>query len=123
MFFVGESNKNFYAATNVDMSTNTELEIIFTKPDGTIVTKTQTAGEIALGASGITFDNPDGESITALANEYLIYAIEPAFLDQAGNRADGNPWKAYAKYTDTATTPDTVIIGSCIEFDVTGICP
>lgn len=123
MFFVGESNKSFFAATNVDMSTNTELEIIFTRPDGTTEIKTQTAGEVALGIAGTTFNDPDGNPITVLANEYLIYAIEPGFLDQAGSRANKNPWKAYARWTDTGTTPDTVIIGACVEFDVTGICP
>jgi len=122
MFTIGESGKNFYAAMSVDMSTNTELSITFTKPDGTTITKTQTAGEVALGGVGVTFDNPDGTPITALANEYLIYDIEPAFLDQAGNRADGTPWKAFGTYTDTGTTPDKVIIGLCVEFDVDAIC-
>ena len=122
-FIVGESGKNFFAHTGVDMSTNTELEIVFTKPDGTTSIKTQTAGEVALGVVGLSFQNPDGETITALANEYLIYSIEPLFLDQAGSRDNNNAWKAYPRYTDTATAPDTVIIGACTEFDVTGICP
>jgi hypothetical protein len=108
---------------SVDMSTNTELSITFIKPGGTTVTKTKTAGEVALGLVNLTFDDPDGSPITALANEYLVYDIEPAFLDVAGSREDDNPWKAYGTYTDTGTTPDKVIIGLCVEFDVSAICP
>jgi len=122
MFTVGESGKNFYAAMSVDMSTNTELEITFIKPDGTEVTKTQTASEVALGGVGVTFDDPDGSPITALANEYLIYDIEPAFLDQSGSRANSDPWKAYGTYTDTGASPNKVIIGLCVEFDVDAVC-
>lgn len=122
MFTLGESGKKFYAAMSVNMTTNTELSIVFIKPDGSTVTKTKTGGGIALGVAPLTFDDPDGAPITALANEYLIYDIEPAFLDQAGSRDDGNPWKAYGIYTDTGATPDKVIIGLCVEFDVDGIC-
>lgn len=122
MFTIGESGKKFYASMSVDMSTNTELSIVFTKPDGITVTKTKTGGEVALGTSSITFDDPDGAPITALANEYLIYDIEPGFLDQAGSRDDDNPWKAYGIYTDTGPAPDKVIIGLCVEFDVGAVC-
>lgn len=123
MFIVGESGKNFYASMGIDMSTNTELSIVFIKPDGTTVTKTQTASEVALGASGLSFDDPDGSPITVLANQYLVYNIETGFLDQAGNRTDDTAWKAYGIYTNTGTTPTTNIIGLCVEFDVSEICP
>ena len=116
---VGESGKLFYVATGFDMSSFTELEVVFTKPDGTTVTKSQTAGEVALGVAGGTFPGVGA----VLANEYMIYTIEDGFLDEAADSTDENPWKAFGRYTNTATTPDQVYIGLCIPFTVLAQCP
>ena len=52
---VGEVGKLFYVATGFDMSSFTELEVVFTKPGGTTVTKKQTLGEVALGTAPGSF--------------------------------------------------------------------
>jgi len=116
---IGESGKLFYVATEFDMSSNTELEVVFTKPDGTTVTKTKTAGEVVLGTSTGTFPGVGA----VLANEYMIYTIEAGFLDQAADSTDEDPWKAFGRYTNNTTTPDQVYIGLCIPFTVLAACP
>lgn len=115
----GESGKLFYVATEFDMSSFTELEVIFTKPGGTIVTKTQTAGEVTLGTSDGSFPGVGA----VLANEYMIYTIEAGFLDEAGDSTDESPWKAFGRYTNDTTTPDQIYIGLCIPFTVLAQCP
>ena len=116
---VGEVGKLFYVATGFDMSANTELEVVFTKPDSTEVTKTRTAGEVELGVVSGTFPGVGA----VLANEYMIYTIEVGFLDQSADSTDDNPWKAYGKYTNNVTDPDQIFIGTCIPFTVLAICP
>lgn len=107
---VGESgaNKIIRVAGIFDMSSNTELAVIFTLPDNTTVTKTKTGGEIVLGTSNVT----DEDLGALLANEYVEYAVEVGFLTQEST------WKAQLIYTNSASTPDDVYIGSCGEFPV-----
>ena len=106
-----ESGKNLNVNAGFDMSSNTELTLTFTKPDGTTqVTKT-TADGVALGA-GET--DPDLGVLTA--NEYVTYPIEAGFLDTAGT------WQVDLTYTNTASTPDDVFIGECASFTVSGRC-
>lgn len=116
---IGEVGKLFYVATEFDMSANTELEVVFTKPDGTTVAKSKTGGEVVLGTVSGTFPGVGA----VLANEYMIYTIEAGFLDQAADSTDENPWKAFGKYTNSVTTPDQIYIGLCIPFTVLAQCP
>jgi len=116
---VAESGKLFYVATEFDMSSNTELEVVFTKPDGTQSIKTKTGGEVVLGTAAGTFPGVGA----VLANEYMIYTIEVGFLDQAADSTDEDPWKAFGRYTNNVTTPDQVYIGLCIPFTVLAQCP
>ncbi len=116
---VGESGKLFYVATGFDMSSNTELEVVFTMPGGTTVTKSKTGGEVVLGTSSGSFPGVGA----VLANEYMIYTVEVGFLDQAGGSTDEDPWKAFGRYTNTVTTPDQIYIGLCIPFTVLDQCP
>ena len=117
---VGESgeDKIIRIAAAFDMSSNTELSVLYTKPDLTTVTKTKTAGEVTLGTSNIT----DADLGALLANQYVEYPVEPGFLDQDGASTDDNPWQQQLTYTDTATTPDNVFIGDCNPFTVLPAC-
>jgi len=109
--FVGETNKAFNVASGgYDMSSYTELSLIFTKPDGTSVTKTTSDG-VVIGI-GLTSDPDLG---TVAANEHVTLPIPVGFLDQAGT------WCVYLKYTNTGTTPDTVLIGAPTQFTVLDI--
>lgn len=116
---VGEVGKIIRIATGFDLSSFTELTVVFTKPDLTTSTKTQTGGEITLGTGNVT----DADLGALLANQYVEYVIEVGFLDQAGDSADTNPWKQYLTYTNTVSTPDDIFIGSCNPFTVLAVCP
>lgn len=110
---VGETGKIFRVAASFDMSSNTELTLTFTLPDDTTVTKTKGGGEVVLGTSNIT----DADLGALLANEYVEYDIESGFLSQAGS------WQVNLTYTNTASTPDDIFIGSCATFTVdAGTC-
>lgn len=103
---VGDSNKAFRVSAGYDLSSYTELSIVFTLPDSTTVTKT-TADGVIIG-TGTT----DADLGVLAANFYVEYPIEVGFLSQAGT------WYAYLVYTDTVTTPDTVLNGACASFTV-----
>lgn len=103
---VGETGRTFRVNAEFDMSSYTELTIVFTKPDGTTVTKT-TADGVALGASQVT----DDDLGLLTANKYITYDNEDIF-DTEGT------WKLYGKYTNTAESPDDVFIGDTVEFQV-----
>jgi hypothetical protein len=115
---VGEVGKTFRVAAGFDMSSFTELTLTFTKPDLTTSVKTQTGGEVTLGA-GVT----DPDLGVLAANTYVEYEIETGFLDQSGDATDDNPWKVYLTYTNTTPTPDDVFIGTCTAFTVLAVCP
>jgi len=115
---LGESGVTFRVSTEdangengFDMSSYTELSLTFTLPGGATSTKT-TADPLTLGTSNVT----DDDLGALLANEYVEYEIEAGFLSIAGD------WKVYLTYTNTASTPDDVYIGDCVEFEVDSIC-
>jgi len=107
--YVGDANKTFRVNAGYDMSSYTELTLTFTKPDLTTVTKT-TADGIVLGA-GVS----DPDLGTLIANNYVEYPLEAAFLDQAGT------WNVTLLYTDTVTTPDSLFNSPCVSFTVTSV--
>jgi len=96
-----------------DMSSNTELEIVFTLPDDTSVTKASADG-VVIG-SGVT----DPDLGVLAANEYVEYPTEAGFLSQAS--IVPNDWNAYIKYTNTTPTPDDIFIGACVAFTVSDV--
>ena len=107
--YVGDTNKTFRVNAGYDMSSNTELTLTFTKPDGTVVVKASADG-VVIGA-GVT----DADLGTILVNEYVEYPLESSFLDAAGE------WKVTLKYTNTATTPDSIYNSPCVPFTVVGV--
>jgi len=110
---VGETGKTWYVSSDgFDLSSFTELTLTFIKPGGTEVTKTQTAGEVALGGVNVTVTGLGA----LLANKYVTYEVESGLLDTAG------AWKVYLTYTNTATTPDDVFIGSCASETILAVC-
>jgi hypothetical protein len=103
---IGETGVTFRANAGFDMSSNTELEIVFLKPDNTEVVKASADG-VTLGTVAVTDD--DLGALTA--NEYVEYETEDIF-DTAGT------WRAYVRYTNTASTPDDYFIGNTATFEV-----
>jgi len=101
-----ESGKKIYLDAGFVMTANTELTITFKKPDDSVVTKTKP--NVVLETVNAVL--PVIGAVTA--NEYVSYAIEAGFLDQAGD------WCAYLTYTDDTKTPDDFFKGSQFPFTV-----
>ena len=99
--FVEETGRLTRFNTGFDLSSNTELSIIFCKPDGTSVTKTKTTNSVAMGTSTITVD-VDGVSTTFTANQYVTYSVEADLIAAA----DAGEWSAQVMYTNTGETPN-----------------
>lgn len=103
---VGETGKTVRLSSGgYDMSSNTSIDIRFTKPSGTVVDKTAT-----LGTTQETFDDGIG---TVEANEWAFYDVDDAtLLDAAGS------WKARLVYGDTGAAPAQNFIGIQAAFEV-----
>ena len=75
-----------------DMSGNTDLQMVFIKPDCTEVVKDLTDGVVA-PAVPITVD-VNGVETTFAANEYWQYPTEAGLIDVTGE------WEVYGVYID-----------------------
>lgn len=109
--YKNDTGKTFRVNAGFDMSSYTELSLVFQKPDGTTVTKT-TADGVTLGTTAVTDD--DLGALTA--NEWVYYDLEADFLNQSGR------WCVYMKYTNTASTPDDIFNGAPAKFTVKELC-
>ncbi len=89
-------------STAYDMSTNTALQIQFTKPDGTILLATATCPNVDVVTALGTF----------LANMYAQYYFVSGDLDQTG------VWYARVIYTKTGS-PNVKLISNISSFEVT----
>lgn len=108
---VGDTGVTYRVNTSFDMSSNTELEIVFIRPGTTTKVIKASADGVTLGTSTIT-QEVDGSDVTFTANEYLEYEIEVGLLTVKGT------WKAYGRYTNTAPTPDDYFSGKTATFQV-----
>ena len=110
--YVEETGRTLRVNAGYDMSSNTELSLIFCKPDGTSVTKTSADG-VALGA-GVT--DPDLGVLTA--NEYVEYSLESGLITSS----DAGRWSVQLLYTDTVPTVDDNLYGLVANFTVKERC-
>ena len=92
---VGEFGKPIYLATGFDMSGNSALTVVFTKPDGSMLQKPATAPNVAIGSMP--------------ANTYFEVTPEDGDIDQSGG------WAAYGIYEDS--TPRK-LISETVQFTV-----
>lgn len=112
--FVEETGRTLRVNAGFDMSSNTELSLIFCKPDGTTsVTKT-TADGVALGVVAVT--DPDIGALTA--NEYVEYPIESGLL----TATDAGQWSVQVLYTNTGASPTDNLYGTIAYFEVLERC-
>lgn len=101
-FNVGEYGKALNINTNYDMSVNTALELVITRPDSTSFTRNSPA--VTISASPLV----TGDSGTFAANEYMRYLVQDGDLTVPGEYA------VRCSYTDAlpmrliATTSFTV---------------
>ena len=82
----------FAVNANFDLSGNSELRVVFTKPDGTTVEKLKADGVTAPAIDLIIC--VDGDDQTFLANEYFQYPSETGLLDLIGS------WTIHGEYVD-----------------------
>ena len=80
---VGEIGKLILVNANYDLSSNSDLQLKFTKPDQTTLT-VDVAGGVSAPATPVTVD-VDGVSTVFNANEYFQYATGSGDLSLAGN--------------------------------------
>jgi len=88
-----EVGKLIVINANFDLSGFTELHVVLTKPDGTVITKT-TADGVTAPAVPITVD-VDGVEETFAANEYFQYPTEAGVMTPAGTG-----WTNHGQYID-----------------------
>jgi len=82
----------FVINANFDLSGETELRMVFKKPDGTVVEKLTADG---VSAPAIPYTGEiDGVAVTFLANEYWQYPSESGLLTPTGS------WSAHGEYVD-----------------------
>jgi hypothetical protein len=105
-----DSGKTLRVNASFDMSSYTELSLVFTKPDNTVVTKTTTDG-VAIGA-GVT----DPDLGVLAANQYVEYNLEVGLLDQAGR------WCVRLIYDNTSASPVDKFHGAPAHFTVKELC-
>jgi hypothetical protein len=90
---VGESGKRHRINCKFDMSSNTSIGFVYTKP---VTGSTLTVS----GVLGTTAETIDG--VAAAANTWAYYDFVPGDVDEAG------AWDLQITYTNTASTPDDV---------------
>ena len=110
----GESNQPFRISTTFDMSNNTALSLFFTAPDGTQTTHTD-ASSPAVTAPAVALTN-DPELGDVTASTYFELKTTTTTFTQAGT------WAACGLYTDTATTPGTILETLTVTFTIGESC-
>jgi len=107
---IGESNKIIRVSSGgVSMATNTNLGLAFVAPTtaGTNFSRDESSSPnaVALGTTLIT----DPTLGPLAANTYVNYLTGATDFNEAGT------WQVQLTWTDTGTTPDTIIIGTCAK--------
>lgn len=92
LVFEGDIGRIFVVNANFDLSGQTELRMVFKKPDGTVVEKL-TADGVSAPSTPLTVDL-DGVETIFLADEYFQYSSESGLLDAIGS------WTIHGEYVD-----------------------
>ena len=109
----GEIGRIFNNATNFDLSGNSSLELIFTKPDGTEVTVTSASSPAVTAPAVALVNDPDiGDQDASTYFQYIN--TDAAFYDQAG------VWTVCGVYVDA--TPKRYMQPAAIPFTVLDGC-
>lgn len=110
-FYIGESGTIIRADAGRDISDFTDLRMIFTKPDGSKITKSNAVGaKVTLGTIDV-FDASLNE--TLLADNYAIYELEDGLFDVAGDQ-----WTRQLWYDKDTVTPELHLPGRVAGFTV-----
>jgi hypothetical protein len=102
----GENGRIIRVSSLFDMSGNSEISLVFRKPDGTKITKTRTGGQVTLGAVQVV----DPDQGTLSANQYVEYVLEVGLIDQVGE------WSIELIYENSGANEK--FYGETVNFDV-----
>lgn len=105
--FVGETGRTIRLNAGIDMSNNTDLKIVFVRPDRTVIEKAKADG-VELGMADIA----DPALGALLARRYLNHEVETGLFDVGGT------WSVYVKYENHAITPPENLYGSPVRVKV-----
>jgi hypothetical protein len=111
--FVGETGRLLRVNAGFDLSSYTELSLIFCKPNGTTATKTTSDG-VAIGGTAVT----DADLGALTANYYVTYSIESGLI----STTDAGQWQVQLLYTNTGASPTDSLYGSIAYFTVNERC-
>lgn len=104
---INASGTVFRVDTGFDLSANTALDLIFTKPDGT----TQVIiSNPRVTAPAVEVSDPDLGTLNA--NEYMEFLTEVTDFDVIG------VWTVCSKFTNTTPNPDKIHYGKPSNFKV-----
>lgn len=110
---VGETGRIIRVNAGRDLSSNTDVQLNFTKPSKTIVTKTRILLQVVVG----TVDVTDEDLGALLAFQYVEYLTEDGFLDEYGEN-----WSVCLNYLNTVPTPPESFYGNSTVFTVLKPC-
>ena len=96
---VNESGKRLRVALDFDMSNNTSLAMLLTKPSGATLSVTATLGTAQ--------ETIDGNVVAA--NFHMFYDFVPGDVDESGT------WQVDVTYTNTTPTPDDIFFNLDVE--------
>ena len=105
---VSESGVTLRIFTGIDLTAATQIQLLFSAPDRTVVTKSLTAGDLVVGDVDVE-DSVIGEMP---AGEYVEYELEGDVLNQPG------VWKGQLVYTNANETPTDKYAGDVFRFTV-----
>jgi hypothetical protein len=102
----GEYGNIIYVNADFDMTANTDMQLVFVKPDLTTLTVNKAGG---VSAPNADVTDPDDATVTYLANKYWKYTTASGDIDQAGQ------WSVHGTYTDATPkffigAPDTFVV-------------
>ncbi len=110
---VGESGKLYGYNTNLDLSSNTSLSLVFTAPDGSKITIDPS--RISAPAVDGIFD-VNGTPTTFLANQYMQFiTLSTDFLTSGG-------WYVCGTYTNAGVSPEQIFSARRKSFTVDKAC-
>ena len=114
-FYVGETGSTLVVNADLDLTTATELTLELKKPDGTLVTRTLSDGDLTVGTTAYTNDVTNE---TYAANEYVTFAIDTeGSPDESILNIDG-VWHGQLTYQIPANSPPVSAPGCIFEFYV-----
>ena len=113
----GESGKELYLGTYVDLSQHTELIVRFTSPSGQVFERGSADGVTApLEESPLLPANGDFSGGSFVAGTYIKYIIQERDFTEPGE------WKICTRYENDSVSPPEIYMGDVVLQNVGSCC-